>query len=184
MSGLLIVYGTKEGQTARVAETIARVAREHGVETEVLNGKVTPKDLHLGAYGGIIIAASVHLGRHERYIERFAHAYAGELNRMPSAFVSVSMSASKAETLHDAEAVVETFLHRAGWTPRRRGLFGGALVYRQYNLLLRWVMKRISAREGGPTDTSRDHDLTDWSAVERFTEDFLALITPPVTVAV
>jgi menaquinone-dependent protoporphyrinogen IX oxidase len=62
MSGLLIVYGTKEGQTGRIAETMARIAEEHGVETKLLNGKDAPKDVHVGSYGGVIVAASVHTG--------------------------------------------------------------------------------------------------------------------------
>ena len=33
-------------------------------------------------------------------------------------------------------------------------------------------MKRISAKEGGPTDMSRDHELTDWARVDTFTRDF------------
>jgi menaquinone-dependent protoporphyrinogen oxidase len=184
MSGLLIVYGTKEGQTARIAETMARVAREHGVETDVLDGKRAPKDLNLGAYGGVTIAASVHLGRHERYIERFARAHASELNRMPSAFVSVSMSASRAELQPNAEKAVAGFVRRTGWTPHRQALIGGALLYRRYNLFLRWLMKFISRSEGLPTDTSRDYEFTDWAAVERFTEEFVALLTAPAAVAV
>jgi menaquinone-dependent protoporphyrinogen oxidase len=178
MSGLLIVYGTKEGQTGRIAERMARIAQEHGVETNVLDGKAAPKDMDIDSCSGVIVAASVHTGHHESYIERFVQAHAGELNRVPSAFVSISMSASKAETLHEVEPIVEQFLQRAGWTPMRRGLFGGALMYREYNVFVRWIMKRISAREGGPTDTSKNYDLTDWSAVERFTEDFLTLLTP------
>jgi hypothetical protein len=29
-------------------------------------------------------------------------------------------------------------------------------------------MKRIAKKEGGPIDTARDHELTDWDAVARF----------------
>jgi menaquinone-dependent protoporphyrinogen oxidase len=46
--------------------------------------------------------------------------------------------------------------------------FAGKLAYTQYGVLTRWLMRRIAAREGGPTDTSRDHDLTDWVAVRDF----------------
>jgi menaquinone-dependent protoporphyrinogen oxidase len=35
-------------------------------------------------------------------------------------------------------------------------------------------MKWISKREGGSTDTSRDHEYTDWVSVERFAEEFIA----------
>jgi menaquinone-dependent protoporphyrinogen oxidase len=40
--------------------------------------------------------------------------------------------------------------------------------------MLRWYMKRASRRHGGSTDTSRDHEYTDWAQVERFASDILA----------
>jgi menaquinone-dependent protoporphyrinogen oxidase len=43
----------------------------------------------------------------------------------------------------------------------------GRLAYREYNVLVRFLIKRIAKKEGGPTDTSRDHELTDWDAVDR-----------------
>ena len=46
--------------------------------------------------------------------------------------------------------------------------FPGKLAYTQYGFVKRWFMRRIAEREGGPTDTSRDHDLTDWPAVREF----------------
>jgi len=179
MSELLIVYGTKEGQTARIARTMARLAKDRGVATDLLDGRNAPQDPNLGAYRAVIVAASVHAGHHEGYIERFVHAHACELGSMPSAFVSVSLSASKAETRRDVEPVVDKLLRQAGWAPGMRAYFGGALAYRQYNMVLRWIMKRISARAAGPTDTSKNYDLTDWTAVEQFTEAFLKLIKPP-----
>lgn len=181
MGGLLIVYGTKEGQTARVAEAIARVARRRGMETTVLDGKVPPESLQLADYCAIILAASVHAGRHERYIERFARAHSATLNALPSAFVSISLSASRPETRQRAEEAAATFLRRTGWTPTRQALVGGALLYRRYNPVLRWIMKRISAQQGRPIDSSHNYDYTDWPAVERFTEDFLTLLTAPAT---
>ena len=34
-------------------------------------------------------------------------------------------------------------------------------------------MRRISKKLGRATDTSRDHEYTDWQAVNQFTEAFL-----------
>ena len=44
----------------------------------------------------------------------------------------------------------------------------GALAYTRYGFLTRFFMRRIAKKEGGPTDTSRDHELTDWGMVARF----------------
>jgi menaquinone-dependent protoporphyrinogen oxidase len=52
------------------------------------------------------------------------------------------------------------------------------MAYTQYGPLLRWITKVMSKRRGGPTDTSRDHEFTDWKAVDRFAER-LAKAVPP-----
>jgi menaquinone-dependent protoporphyrinogen oxidase len=51
---------------------------------------------------------------------------------------------------------------------------GQALRYTRYNSLVRLVMRQISKKEGGDTDTSRDYEYTDWGAVDRFAVEFLS----------
>jgi menaquinone-dependent protoporphyrinogen oxidase len=55
------------------------------------------------------------------------------------------------------------------------GLFGGALLYRQYGILKRLMMKKIVRDKPGnlSTDTSRDYVYTEWDEVRAFTERFL-----------
>jgi len=48
------------------------------------------------------------------------------------------------------------------------------LRYSRYDPITRWIMKKIAAKEGGPTDTSRDYELTDWEAVDHFAEKLTA----------
>jgi menaquinone-dependent protoporphyrinogen oxidase len=50
----------------------------------------------------------------------------------------------------------------------------GALAYSRYNVIVRFVMKRIARQAGGPMDASRDDELTDWAALDRFVGDALA----------
>ena len=64
------------------------------------------------------------------------------------------------------DPTLEAFSARTGWHPGRAVSFAGALPYTRYNPLLRFVMKRISHT----TDTSRDHDFTDWKAVRAFAD--------------
>jgi menaquinone-dependent protoporphyrinogen oxidase len=51
------------------------------------------------------------------------------------------------------------------------------MAFTKYPWWLRWIMKRISRSQGGPTDTSRDHELTDWIAVEQFAADFAGALS-------
>ena len=61
--------------------------------------------------------------------------------------------------------------HRAGlradlaWTPWRVSCVAGRLAYTRYSFITRWFMRRIAGKEGASTDTSRDHELTDWTAL-------------------
>ena len=50
----------------------------------------------------------------------------------------------------------------------------GALLYRQYRPAIRLLMRIISMMAGGSTDTSRDHEYTDWKAVSRFADEIAA----------
>ena len=53
-------------------------------------------------------------------------------------------------------------------------VFAGALMYTEYNWLVRMVMKSIARHEGGSTDTSHDTEYTDWTEVDHFAEAFFS----------
>ena len=44
----------------------------------------------------------------------------------------------------------------------------GALPYSKYSWWKRWMMRRIVAKAGGDTDTSRDYEYTDWNDLSEF----------------
>jgi menaquinone-dependent protoporphyrinogen oxidase len=60
---------------------------------------------------------------------------------------------------------------RIGWHPSKVRAAAGALSYTKYNFLVRFVMKRIAKAQGASTDTSRDHELTDWEALDRIVDE-------------
>jgi menaquinone-dependent protoporphyrinogen IX oxidase len=41
------------------------------------------------------------------------------------------------------------------------------------------MMQLISWREGGPTDTSRDYELTDWGEVDRLADEVTRMAAAP-----
>jgi menaquinone-dependent protoporphyrinogen oxidase len=104
-----------------------------------------------------------------------------ELSLRPSLFVSVSLSicSSRPEDVAAARRIAPAFPVDLGWKPMRIACVGGRLAYTQYGFLTRWMMRRIAAQSGGPTDTTRDHDLTDWGQVRALAEE-LALAGMPV----
>src|SRR5262245_56416356 len=177
MARILIVYGSAYGQTERIAQEIARVLRsEHQVS--LVRGDRPPIGTTLEEYEGVVVAASVQLGRHQRCIERFVRERVARLNAVASAFVSVCgvMANPAPEAARAAEGYREQFLAATGWHPTIARSFAGGLPYTRYPFWLRWVMKMISRRAGAPTDTSRDYVFTDWHAVAQFARQFAGLL--------
>ena len=177
MTKTLIGYGTTEGQTTRIADHLADAVRSHGIEAQALDLKGS-KDIPLNGYDAVIIGGSIHMGKHEEYVVDFVRANRATLERLPSAFFSVSLAAHG--DTENARAYVENFEQETGWRPTQVGLFSGALLYRQYGFLKRIMMKKIVSDKPGnlSTDTSRDHVYTDWDDVKRFAEAFLERLVP------
>ena len=178
MNRVLVCYGSSEGQTATVAERIADELSERGNAVTLAHAKHAPEDLSVSAYDGVVVGASVHFGKHQSFVADFVRKHLEELHRGPSAFFSVSLTAAQAnpDSAFEARQYVDEFLEETGWNPDITATFGGALRYREYGLMKRFVMKRIAGRERMDTDTSRDHEYTDWGEVEGFVEEFAALV--------
>jgi menaquinone-dependent protoporphyrinogen oxidase len=126
-----------------------------------------------GGYDGVIVGASIHMGKHDKSANNYVRKNLGALERLPSALFSVSLAAHG--DTENAKSYVDEFEQETGWHPTRVALFGGALLYTQYGFLKRHLMKKIAQDKPGNlgTDTSRDYVYTEWDGVQRFAEDFL-----------
>jgi menaquinone-dependent protoporphyrinogen oxidase len=182
MANFLIVYGTTEGQTAKIAKRIGTLVEAQGHTARIWDGKQLPDTALLEGCDAIIIGASVHYWTHPSYIQDFVKHHCEDLQRLPSAFFSVSGSAAspRPEERAQAERLAAEFIRETHWQPNRVATFAGAIPYTHYGLLKRLLMKVIIKRAGGDTDTSRNFEYTDWDAVRRFADDCLALIEQPI----
>jgi menaquinone-dependent protoporphyrinogen oxidase len=180
MTKILIAYGTTEGQTARIADQLAELMRSRGLQADALNLKVSQR-ASIDGYDAVVVGGSIHMGKHQEDVVEFVRKNQADLERLPSAFFSVSLAANG--DLPNAEAYVENFVQETGWRPSKVGLFSGALLYRQYGFFKRYMMKRIVRdKPGGMSlDTSRDYVYTDWDQVQRFAEDFVERLVPKGT---
>lgn len=170
----LIVYGTTDGHTRKIARHVADRLRAAGREVELLDSAALPLDFSILDYDVYLLAGSIHVGKHQRRLQEFVEAYLPRLNQAPSAFVSVSAAAASPDEPGRMGAVkcMNEFLEQVGWKPTMTATVAGAILYRQYSFWVRMMMRSICKRAGGPTDTSRDHELTDWNALDAFTDRF------------
>lgn len=181
MKPILIVYATTEGQTAKIVSRIGDVIEQSGRRTRIVCASdEVPSDLDIESFDGVIVGGSVHGGHHQRAIVQFVKKYRASLERVRSAFFSVSLTAAgdSAESHETAMQCVRTFEEQTGWLPDMAVLFAGALLYTHYGWVKKLIMKMIVKRQGGPTDTSHDYELTNWESVTHFAEDFITSLEP------
>jgi menaquinone-dependent protoporphyrinogen oxidase len=180
MISVLIPYATHDGHTRRIADFVARVIRERGFEAtavDIKRSRLLPPD----AYDAVIVGASIRMGKHDRYATAFVRRNRGALERVPSAFFSVSLAAhdDTESGRNEVRGYIERFVQRTGWRPKAIGVIAGALLYTQYDFLTRWMMKKIARDHRNPDlDTTRDYVYTDWGGVRRFVDDFLEQAFP------
>ena len=182
MAQVLIVYGTTGGHTRKIATRMAGLVSEYGHAATLMDAASEAR-VPRGRYDAVIVAASVHRLRHPRSVARFVRGNRSWLAHLPAAFFSVSLSAAGkgARQREGARRCADAFLRETGWRPAMVRLVGGALAYTRYGFPTRWLMKLIAWREGGDTDTSRDHEYTDWERLRRDVELFLTRAVPQGT---
>lgn len=175
MARILILYATRKGQTKKIAARIADQLATRNHTAEVVDADHPTAALDVGRFDKIVIAAPIIAGGYPRAVVRFVRERRQELERVESVFVSVGLAIASRTSDGRAQslAVVEKFLQKTGFRPGRVELVAGALPYTKYDFLTRFVMRRIAAKEGGETDTSRDYEYTDWAAVDRFANDLV-----------
>jgi menaquinone-dependent protoporphyrinogen oxidase len=140
------------------------------------------------AFDGCILAASVHAGHHQHDIVEYAKEHSSSLSDRPSAFVSVSLTAADAtaESSTATRELIDDFLDDTGWRTDTTLPVAGALQYREYDFVTRLIMRLITSRHDtypdtgsayAATDTSHDHEFTDWEALDRFASEFASALS-------
>ena len=194
MKPILIVYATREGHTRHIAEHIGATLRANQRFVEILDAGNLPAGFTLTPYSAVIAAASLHGLKYEAEMVRFVKSNVRQLEQMPALFLSVSLSEvtvenpdaspkERAEAEAGIQRTIDAFQEATGWRPTQVSAVAGALLYSEYNFLIRFVMKRIARKAGVSTDTSRDYEFTDWPALEHLVDQWLSTRTERPAIA-
>ena len=179
-----------KGQTQRLAEHIAERLQASEIPVDVVNASEPWPGLAVGAHSAVILAASVHAGEHEREMIEFVKNHRGDLDAVLTAFLSVSLSEagaedaaasaeSRAKSAADVQRMIQRFFDSTGWSTVHVCAVAGALRYSRYNPMIKIVMKRIARQAGASTDTRRDYEFTNWPAIDKFVDGFVAELSVP-----
>lgn len=175
----VVFYATREGQAHKVAEHVGAILRARHLNPDIVDVGELRGTIDWPAYGSVFVVASVHVGQHEREMRRFAKRYRRELDAASASFISLSLSQAGAQDKNapadrrtqaraDVQRMIDAFIAETGWRPARVLPAAGALAYTKYNFLVKLAIKQIARLNGASTDTSRDWEFTDWTAVDRF----------------
>ena len=164
---LFVVYSTVEGQTQKIARFMEEVLQEEGHEVTIADATfaVSPE-----GYDAILIGSSIHIHKYNNPGRKYVRKYADVIRNMPNGFFTVCLAAASdlVEEHEEAAGIAEDFFKETDWKPQMHILIPGALKYTQYGFLKKFILKRIAKKEGLSTDTTRDHEFTDWDAVRGF----------------
>ena len=154
---------------------MARAARCLGFEAVAENVDSVDSRLASSSCDAVIIGGPIHAGAHSAELREYIEANEEQLRMIPAAFFSVSLSAAGTDDQRDdAQRCMNKFLESVRFEPLDRIILAGALKYQKYGVIKRFVMKRIVGIAGGDTDTSQDHEYTNWPEVTQFVGQFVA----------
>ncbi|RPH65320.1 MAG: hypothetical protein EHM78_25570 [Myxococcaceae bacterium] len=176
MRPFLVVYATRGGYTRQIAERIADRIRTLAHEVQIQDAR-TEALPPLERYSAVILAASVHLGHHEREMVKFVRARRRELDRLPTIFLSVSLTEAAAADVHRPDDVrldaqhatrkmLDDFVLETGWRPGRAVPVASALTDSIYGPVIRTLMRKL-LRLDLPDEPAREVVFTDWTALNR-----------------
>jgi menaquinone-dependent protoporphyrinogen oxidase len=176
---LFIGYASTQGHTRKIARHIGDrlVDAGHGVEIAPLSDTT---DLDITRFDGVILGASVHVSHYQKALTHFVHEQVTDLATRPTLLLSVSLAAAghDAEDWRGLDKIVADFCEATGWTPGQVAQIAGAYTPSRYDIVTRFVMRRIIAHKDPDADLDADRDYTDWAALDALVDGWVAGITP------
>jgi menaquinone-dependent protoporphyrinogen oxidase len=152
---VLVVYATKHGATAEIAEKIGQVLRQAGLRTDVLP---TDRVSDLAAYKAVVLGSAVYIGQWRKDAVKFLKA-----NEKVLVEQSVWLFSSGPTGEGDPVELTQ------GWhfpgklqpiadriRPRDIAVFHGAVDVKKLNLIEKWMINNVKAPLG---------DFRDWDAI-------------------
>ena len=159
----LIVYGTIEGQTKKIATFCASRISEHGHETDIRDSCDRMTNLEINSFDAIILAGSVHQKRHPEALVNFAIAHQNQIMKVPNLFISVSLSIAFKNGEAEAQEYVHNFSEFTNFKPDSIALVAGALKFDQYDYYMKQIIEHVVLEDREAI--KGDREFTDWEAL-------------------
>ena len=171
---ILIAYGTTEGHTRKIANHVKNFLGSIGHTSVTFECGSTEESPKVNSFDAIVVAGSVHQEAHQPYLIKFVEENIDALNSKPSAFVSVSLSASLKDGKEAARKYVDDFTNVTDWKPEHVHMAGGAIRFLEYDFFKKLTVQHIVLHgHPMPESTAGNPEYTDWEALDNFLEAFV-----------
>lgn len=158
MGDVLVVYGSKTGCTAGIAEQIGRTLVSCGLTAEVRPVDEAPD---ASGYDAVVVGSGVRAGSWHAPVKEWVTANAEVLAERPTAFFTAGMTmAAMPEKADEVRAYTEPLIAETGLEPVDIGLFAGMNVPSTFSLPERLILKMMKTPEG---------DFRDLEAIDAWT---------------
>lgn len=173
---ILILYGTTDGHTAKIAEFLRDELRAMGAQAHASDARDTDRDADPQRFDAVIVTASVHVSNFQSPVVKWIRKNLAAVSSRPSAFLPVCLGIlqDSERVRADLDAIVARFTRQTGWQPAKIEFVAGAIPYSRYGLIKKWVMQYMSRQAGMKTSPSQDYEFTDWDGLRRFLVGFVA----------
>jgi len=150
---VLVVYASRYGSTGEIAEEIAEVLRDVGVDVAVSNVLETER---VAGYGGVVIGSPIYMGKWLPEAVDFVKNFQNDLRRVPVAVFAVGFSMKEpSETNREsgraAISVIRPYVH-----PFDVGIFAGKLSFDELSPPDAEIIRMAGVTEG---------DYRDWDEI-------------------
>lgn len=154
----LVVYGTKSGCTAGIAEEIGKTLAERGFTVRVVAaeeaGRATDYDV-------AIVGSGVRAGNWHEATRRWVTTNADALKSMPVAFYTCGLMITDTSKIDEVRAYTDALIAETGVEPVDIGLFAGWNEPKAFSFVERGIFKLMKAPEG---------DFRDWNVISAWAE--------------
>jgi menaquinone-dependent protoporphyrinogen oxidase len=157
MDTVLVAYATKRGSTREVANDVARVIRESGLEIEIYPAREVKS---LDRYSAVILGGALYMGRWHKDARKLLKRKRHELASLPLAVFAMGPGSIEPEAIERARSQLTRALDAVPEVhPFSTAIFGGVIAKRKetvdardWDAIQAWaeaLVHELSARSSG-----------------------------------
>jgi menaquinone-dependent protoporphyrinogen IX oxidase len=174
----LIAYGTRYGATTGTSEEIAKILREEGFETKIVNLK-EEKIKDISEYDLITVGGGMAnckwAGEAEDFLKKFRKEFDGKkLALFASTMITFFEREGKIEDVAKTRQVaLEDRVRKYGLKPIALGFFGGVIDYNKMGFIARKGMEffKPQLEKDGFKVAPGIYDLRDWDEIRKWAKE-------------